>query len=171
MRKVTNIDEFAKTAPWLFVTEVDVNASPEIVFKLLLEDNSWSTWHPEISNIVWSTPLPHGKGSKRSVTFTQWFFAILLFGPLVLYEEFMVRENNRRIGFCFNATNKPAVLGYRAGIEDFQLEPIDNGKKTRFRRIAAFEPSFLTSCIGFIIKPILRNVFQNAANNLKKLYD
>ena len=78
---------------------------------------------------------------------------------------------NRRIGFCFNATNKPAVLGYRAGIEDFQLHPVDNGKKTRFRRIAAFEPSFLTSCIGFVVKPILRNVFENAANNLKKLYD
>lgn len=168
MRKISV--DFADTAPWRFVTETEINATPSEVFNvMILDDSALNKWHPEVSDVNWLTPQPHQAGSKRTVRFTHILFVVLLMGSLVLSEEFLVWEENKRVTFRFNSTNRPVFLGYRAGMEDFQLEELPNGK-TKFTRVVAVEPSVITSLLGCIVKPTFQRIFNRAAENLSKQF-
>jgi hypothetical protein len=152
-------------ARWRFVTSTDLDATPETVFSILLDDDAWHIWHPEISDINWDNYQPHGVGSHRTVRFSNWLFMILLCGSLILSEEFLIWENNKRLNFRFNKTNRPRFMGYLAGMEDFQIEDLGNGK-CRLCRTVAVDPSFITSVLGCILKPVLQGIFDRAAQSL-----
>ncbi len=100
--------DFVEIAPWRFVSEVEINATPQALYQVLLDDNAWNKWHPEVSEVIWLTEKPHKAGSMRTVRFSQWLFMWLLMGSLILTEEFLVWEDNKRMAFRFNATNRPS---------------------------------------------------------------
>lgn len=162
--------EYLTTAKWIFRNEVVLNANPSDVFTILLDDDAWNLWHPEISEIDWQTEAPHTVGSKRSVRFSNWLFMILLFGSLIIHEEFLVWETNKRLAFRFNRTNRPRFVGYLAGMEDFQIEELEDGKCKLIRTVAV-DPSFITSMLACILKPVLRSIFNRSSELLAKKFE
>ncbi len=167
MRPVT--PDYLEKGNWIFRSEVELNGTMEEVFSILLDDGAWNIWHPEISDVRWQTPPPFGVGAKRTVRFSNWLFMLLLFGSLILHEEFLIWDENKRLTFRFNKTNRPRFLGYLAGMEDFQLEYLPNGY-CKLTRTVAVDPAFITSMLGCILKPVLNGIFERSAQRLVKQF-
>ena len=59
--------EFIDTAPFRFVSTVDLPVSPEQVWEVLDDAESWPHWATAITKVTWTSPQPHGVGTTRTV--------------------------------------------------------------------------------------------------------
>jgi uncharacterized protein YndB with AHSA1/START domain len=143
---------FLESAPLKFVNEVEINASPEQVFKVFEDGESWPKWFKDIIKVVWTSPEPFGVGTTRTVTLK----------TMTVYEHFFVWDPGKRFTFYFTATSVPL---FHAFCEDYRLEPTDNGK-TRFTYIVAYEPRLLLKLAGPIGRWIMGNMVRNGAHSL-----
>jgi hypothetical protein len=154
-----NTDSVLTTATWIFRSETEIDLPASDVWQILNDDNAWAIWHPEVTNIVWTGEAPHKKGSERTVVVKDTLFMILLAGPLKIHEVFDVWEEGKKFGFYFKATNRPNLLTFTSGREEFKVEAI-NDNKCKFTRTIAVEPGFLTRYgLGFIAYPHFKKIF------------
>jgi uncharacterized protein YndB with AHSA1/START domain len=116
---------FTSTAPLRSTVTREVGASPDRVFEVLADTDSWSRWFPGLHAATWTSTAPHGVGSTRQVRL----------GPLQVDEEFIVWEPGDRFGFTFTDVNLP---GTRAGVELVELVPVGAGR-TRVAYTIALE--------------------------------
>jgi len=110
--------DFFDTAPTIHRASVEVSATPERIFDLLLDANAWVTWAFPITKVDWTSGFPLEVGSTRNVHMR---------GGLVGYEEFIAYEHGSRMAFRFNAASKK---GIRAFAEDYQVTPLPGGRCT-----------------------------------------
>ncbi len=108
--------EFFDAAPTIHRARVEVAATPERVFAILLDAGSWVTWAVPITRVEWTSGLPLEVGSTRTVHMR---------GGVVAYEEFIAYEHGVRMAFRFNETSKKAV---RAFAEDYRVTELGDGR-------------------------------------------
>lgn len=62
-------ESFLEDAPWIFRSELELDISMEECWKILLNDEAFKDWHPEVQNIVWASDT-RDVGTSRSVKFS-----------------------------------------------------------------------------------------------------
>jgi len=150
-------EDFINSAPERFVNVVEVNASPEKIFEIFEDENQWPLWFKDIVKVTWTSPKPFGVGTTRTVKLK----------PLTVYENFIVWETNKRFTFYLTHTSLPLA---HALIEDYVLEPIDDGK-TKFTYTVVYDPKPILKLAGPLGKMAFGRMFKNAAKGLKKYID
>jgi ribosome-associated toxin RatA of RatAB toxin-antitoxin module len=146
---------YLDTAPYRIENQVIVKASPERVFELFEDGNSWVQWVDAIDRVEWTSPQPFGVGTTRTVRLK----------ALTVYEKFIAWDRGKQLSFYFSSTSLPFA---RAFGEDYQLEPIDNGN-TKITHIVGFEPHFLLKVIGPTLKRSMCTTFQTALQSLANI--
>ena len=118
--------EFCDTAPHRFATEVVIRATPEQIFEVFEDPESWVVWALPIRRVEWTSPQPFGVGTTRTVTMA---------GGLVGNEQFIAWERGRRMAFRFTEASMAAVTAFA---EDYRLSDAGGGR-TRVRWVMAME--------------------------------
>ncbi|MCB1029673.1 MAG: SRPBCC family protein [Microthrixaceae bacterium] len=109
------LDYFESAPVSVTATEV-VAATPERIFEVFLDADSWSRWAFPITGVDWTSPMPLEVGSTRTV----W-----MRGPMVGHEEFIAWELGRRMAFRFNQTIEG---GPSAFAEDYLVTDLRDGR-------------------------------------------
>lgn len=148
-------DEWFQEAPLVIPASVELDAPAERVWEALGSDAMWS-WAPIIDRVQWTTPRPHAAGSIRRLR---------VLGLNTIEEEFYRWDVNRRA--TFRVTQQTRQM-FEALAEDFLLEPLDGGARTRLTwtmaqalRGVPAPPSFL--------KPVLVKVNTAAIAGIKTI--
>ena len=126
--------DFVDRAPIRAVAEREVGATPDRVFEVLADAPSWERWFPNMKRCRYTTPAPHGVGSRRKVQV----------GPLKVEEEFVLWEPGKVWGFTFRDVNLP---GAKAGVERVELTPVGDDR-CHVRYTMAIEPLPLLAPLG-----------------------
>ncbi len=85
--------------------------TPEALFSILVDARTWTRW-TGATQAHYSTPGPHGVGSRRIVNIRN----------QSLEEEFIIWEPGRRLTFSVWASTLPV----RAMVEDFTINPVSD---------------------------------------------
>jgi carbon monoxide dehydrogenase subunit G len=144
--------DFIESAPLRFVNEVEINASPEEVFKVLADAESWPRFLKDAIKAEWTSPEPHGVGSTRT----------LILKGMTAQEHFIAWEPGKRFTFFVPEITAPLA---RAICEDYRLEPAGRGK-TRFTYVVACEPGLLLRLTGPFGRWLLGSMFRKVAHSL-----
>jgi uncharacterized protein YndB with AHSA1/START domain len=62
--------DFIDGAAYRFENVVELEVSPEAVFNIFADGESWPRWFHDIKRVVWTSPEPKGVGTTRTVTLT-----------------------------------------------------------------------------------------------------
>ncbi|MEZ5372885.1 MAG: SRPBCC family protein [Microthrixaceae bacterium] len=108
--------EFFDSAPTRHHTSVEIAATPEEIFAVLLDADSWVKWAMPITGVDWTSGFPIEVGSTRTVHMR---------GKLVGYEEFIAYEHGERMAFRFNEASKD---GIKAFAEDYRVTDLGGGR-------------------------------------------
>jgi hypothetical protein len=95
--------DFIDSAPFRFVSTVDLTIMPEQVFEVLDDAESWPQWATAITKVTWTSPQPHGVGTTRTVEMR---------GGIVGDEEFLAWEPFRYMAFRFNTCSNKVVAAF-----------------------------------------------------------
>ena len=60
--------DFIDSAPFRFVSTVDLAITPEQLFEVLDDAESWPHWATVITKVTWTSPEPHGVGTTGPST-------------------------------------------------------------------------------------------------------
>ena len=120
-------DAFFTDAPLVIPATVELDATPARVWEALGSDDMWS-WAPIIDQLTWLTPRPHATGAVRRVR---------LLKVNTLEEEFYRWEPERRVTFRVTRQTRRMLDGLA---EDFVLDPLDGGTRTRLTWTMAAAP-------------------------------
>ena len=145
--------DFFSTAPVRFTNVIDISATPDQLFAVFEDADSWTVWAPVIKKVTWTSPKPFGVGTTRTVD-TQ--------GDVTAYEEFIAWEHGKRMAFRFNESSKP---GMEAFGEDYIVEATANGCLLTWT--VAFAPTGLGRVVMPLAKPVIKMVFGKFLKNLK----
>ena len=126
-----------------FRFETILDATPERVFEVFEDAESWPVWAGAIKKVTWTSPKPFVVGTTRDVDIT---------GGLIAHERFFVWDPPHRMAFYFVGTNKPAVNSLA---EYYELQPLDDGR-TRFIWRVAFESRSFMRYVSPLLRPAVR---------------
>lgn len=143
---------FIEDAEVKVINVVEIPASPEAIFKVFEDAQSWPKWFKGITSVEWTSPKPFGVGTTRTVSL----------GAMKVWEHFFLWEQNKRFSFYFTQTSLPFV---KALVEDYQLEAIDE-HTTRFTYTVAYDRALPLVLAGGLGKRALRKNFGRAAKSL-----
>ena len=91
--------DFVESAPYRFVSTVDLAITPEQLFEVLADETSWPLWASVITNVTWTSPEPRGVGTTRTVEMR---------GGITGREEYLVWQPCTRMAFRFNESTTGA---------------------------------------------------------------
>lgn len=57
---------FIDSAPHRFRNSVDLAITPEQLFEVFADAESWPQWAPVITNVTWTSPLPATSAARAS---------------------------------------------------------------------------------------------------------
>ena len=117
---------FVERAPVVVRAEVSVPAGPEAVWPALADASAWPKWFRGMQDARYTSPAPHGVGSKRSVRVL----------GLRADETILAFDPAERFAFRVDATNVPVM---RALVEIVTLERVGGSTRVLYRQ--ALEPS------------------------------
>ncbi|MFI5719231.1 SRPBCC family protein [Nocardia sp. NPDC051750] len=149
--------EFVDNAPVRFSNSVDLAITPEQLFEVLADAESWPNWATVITKVTWTSPEPRGVGTTRLVDMR---------GGLTGDEEFLVWEPNTRMAFRFNSCSTGAVAAFA---EDYRVVATSEGCRltwTLAQRLAG--PARFTA---FAAKPFMNMAFRRFLANLRRYTD
>lgn len=106
---------FLDTARNVFRAEQVVRATPEQIFDVFEDAESWTVWALPIQNVEWTSPKPFGVGTTRTVS---------MVGGIVGYEEFVAWERGKRMAFTFVRCSKKDPEKF---IEDYRVTDLGDG--------------------------------------------
>jgi hypothetical protein len=150
--------DFVDTARYRFVSTVDLAITPEELFEVLSEADSWSRWATALADVKWTSPEPYGLGTTRTVTMR---------GGAVNDAEFVAWEPYSHMAFRLNQSTS---RGLAAFVEDYQVQETPSGCHIRWT--VAITPRGLITRLGmFVGRPIMARVFQRFAGNLRRYTD
>jgi carbon monoxide dehydrogenase subunit G len=107
--------DFIATAPFRLSNSVDLAITPEQIFEVLDDAESWPRLSALITKVSWTSPQPHGVGTTRRVD---------MHGGIVGNEEFLAWEPFTRMTFRFNECSTRAVA---ALAEDYRIQATAGG--------------------------------------------
>ncbi len=148
---------FVDTAPFRFRNSVDLAVTPEQLFEVLADAESWPRWASVITKVTWTSPDPRGVGTTRTVDMR---------GGMVGNEEFLAWEPFTRMAFRFNECSTQAVAAFA---EDYRVEVIPGG--CRLTWIMAQKPAGPVWLAMFVAQPLLNLALRRFLRNLRTYTD
>jgi len=146
--------DFIDTAPFRFVSTVDLSITPEQLFDVLADADSWPKWAKVITKVVWTSPEPRGVGTTRTV---------YMRGGIVGDEEFLAWEPFTHMAFRFN---EASTAGIAAFAEDYRVTPTAAGCHLTW--VMAMKPNGIAARLGMTLgKPVMAWLFQRFLHNLR----
>jgi carbon monoxide dehydrogenase subunit G len=103
--------DFIDSAPFRFVSTVDLSITPEQVWQVLDDAESWPHWATVITKVTWTSPEPHGLGATGVVDMR---------GGITGDEEHLAWEPHVHMAFRFNEASSGSIAAFA---EDYRLEP------------------------------------------------
>jgi uncharacterized protein YndB with AHSA1/START domain len=148
---------FTESAPYRFTNSVDLAISPEQVFEVLADAESWPHWASVITNVTWTSAEPRGVGTTRTVDMR---------GGIVGDEEYLIWEPFSRMTFRFNNCSTKAVAAFA---EDYRVEATPGG--CRLTWTLAQKPLGPAKTAMFLVQPLLNLFFRRFLSNLRRYTD
>ena len=150
--------DFVDNAPFRFVSTVDLAITPEQLFEVLSDAQSWPQWATVITGVEWTSPQPYGVGTTRTVTMR---------GNIVGAEEFLAWEPYSFMAFRFNTSTSNAI---RAFAESYTVVPTAEGCHLTW--VMAMKPSGIAGGLGMRVgAPVMGWLFQRFLHNLRRYSD
>ncbi|HEY2165822.1 MAG TPA: SRPBCC family protein [Jatrophihabitantaceae bacterium] len=151
-------EDFVDTAPARFVNSVLIDASAAAVWAALEDPATWPRWAKAIKHVEWTSAPPFGIGTTRTVRMT---------GKMTVFEEFIVWEPQRRMGFRFN---EATMNGVSAFAELYTLDAI-SPTQTRVSWVMAMQPSGVSRAIVPVTLMPMRRLFGHWLRGFKHLVE
>lgn len=149
--------DFVDTARYRYSNSVDLAITPDQLFEVLEDPDSWPRWAKVITKVTWTSPPPRGVGTTRVVDMR---------GGLVGDEEFLLWEPPTRMAFRFNASSEPTVQAFA---ERYDVEPTLEGcRLTWTLALDVAGPSRRLMPLG---KPVMNLTFRWFLKNLRRYTD
>ncbi|MBW0017591.1 MAG: SRPBCC family protein [Mycobacterium sp.] len=148
---------FIDTAPHRFRNSVDLAITPEQLFAVLGDAESWPRWATVITKVTWTSPEPRGVGTTRTVEMR---------GGIVGNEEFLSWEPYTRMAFRFNECSSKAVAAFA---EDYLVELIPGG--CRLTWTMAQKPAGPARFAMVLVGPLLNIALRRFLKNLRSYTD
>ena len=135
------IDEsFFRSANLIASASMEANCPPERLMETLAGDVVWTQWAPPLKKVEWTTPAPHGQGSKRTVT---------LAGGQMVKENFFIWKPNQQVAFY---VEEGTIAGIEAFAENYAISVHNNGQSTHLTWTVAIQ----VTGIGALFIPVSR---------------
>ena len=149
---------FIESAPFRFVSTVDLPITPEQVFDVLGDADSWPHWATVITHVEWTSPEPRGVGTTRTVTMR---------GNIVGDEEFLAWGPFTHMAFRFNQSTSNAISAFA---EDYRVVETPGGCHLTW--VMAMRPNGTAGRLGMtLFKPVMAWLFQRFLHNLRRYTD
>ena len=146
--------DFVDSAPYRFVSTVDLTITPEQLFEVLADAESWPHWATVITNVEWTSPEPRGIGTTRTVTMR---------GGIVGAEEFLAWEPFSHMAFRFNEASSGSIAAFA---EDYRVVPTAAGCHLTW--VMAMKPNGVAAKLGMSLgRPVMGWMFQKFLYNLR----
>jgi carbon monoxide dehydrogenase subunit G len=146
--------DFIDTAPFRFISTVDLTIAPEQLFEVLDDAESWPQWATAITKVTWTSPQPHGIGTTRTVDMR---------GGIVGDEEFLAWEPHSHMAFRFNEASTASIAAFA---EDYRVVPTAAGCSLTW--VMAMKPNGLAARLGMSLgRPVMSWMFQRFLHNLR----
>jgi len=115
-------------APVRYVFTQELPVTPDTLFDIFEDPDTWAKWALGIARVVWTSEKPYGPGTTRTVIF---------WGGMEVYEEFLQFDRGREMAFVFYGTSE---LVWTSFGEHYRIEAIGQ-KSCRLTWTVAFEPT------------------------------
>lgn len=138
----TDVDFFS-TAEVRNVYSVELPVSPERLFQVFEDPESWPKWAPGIGKVVWTSPKPYGIGTTRTVIF---------WGGMEVYELFVKWEPGREMAFAFVGTTQQVWTRFG---EHYRVEDLGGGR-CRLTWTVCYEPTGVFRTIHWFAGPLMK---------------
>mgnify|MGYP005811598135 CR=1 FL=1 len=148
---------FIDSAPFVFRNSVDLAITPEQLFEVLADAESWPRWASVITKVTWTSPEPRGLGTTRVVEMR---------GGMVGNEEFLAWEPFSHMAFRFNECSTQAVAAFA---EDYRVEVIPGG--CRLTWTMAQKPAGPARLAMYVVGPLLNLGLRRFLRNLRSYTD
>jgi len=148
---------FVDTAPFRFRNGVDLAITPEQLFEVLADAESWPRWASVITKVTWTSPEPRGIGTTRVVEMR---------GGIVGNEEFLAWEPFTHMAFRFNECSTRSVAAFA---EDYRVEVIPGG--CRLTWTMAQKPAGPARLAMPVVAPLLNLALRRFLRNLRSYTD
>jgi carbon monoxide dehydrogenase subunit G len=146
--------DFIAHAPFRFVSTVDLTITPEQVFEVFDDAESWPQWATAITKVTWTSPQPHGIGTTRTVDMR---------GGIVGDEEFLAWEPHSHMAFRFNEASTGSIAAFA---EDYRIVPSASGCTVTW--VMAMKPKGVAARVGMSLgRPVMSWMFQKFLYNLR----
>jgi hypothetical protein len=149
--------DFIDSAPSRFRNSVDLAITPEQLFEVLADAESWPRWATVITKVTWTSPEPRGVGTTRTVDMR---------GGIIGSEEFLSWEPFTRMAFRFNECSTRAVAAFA---EDYRVEVIPGG--CRLTWTMAQKPAGPARLAMSLVAPLLSLALRRFLRNLRSYTD
>jgi carbon monoxide dehydrogenase subunit G len=148
---------FTDNAPFRFRNSVDLAITPEQVFEVLADAESWPRWASVITKVTWTSPEPRGVGTTRIVE---------MHGGVIGDEEFLAWEPFTHMAFRFNQCSTRSVAAFA---EDYRVDVIPGG--CRLTWTVAQKPAGAARLAMFVAGPLLNLALRRFLRNLRSYTD
>lgn len=146
--------EFIETAPFRFVSTIDLTITPEQLFEVLADAESWSHWAKVITEVTWTSPEPRGVGTTRTVEMR---------GGIIGNEEFLAWKPHSRMAFRFNEASNGSIAAFA---EDYRVVQTPQGCHLTW--VMAMKPNGVAARLGMSLgRPVMGWIFQKFLHNLR----
>lgn len=132
---------FTENAPYRFRNVVELAITPEQLFEVFADAESWPRWVTLIAKVTWTSPEPFGAGTTRTAE---------LRGGAIANEEFLAWEPFTHIGFRFKECSPRAFV---ALAEDYRVDATPGG--CRLTWTMALKPARALRPAMFVAAPVL----------------
>ncbi|OBH52411.1 SRPBCC family protein [Mycobacterium sp. E2479] len=140
-----------------FRNSVDLAITPEQLFDVLSDAQSWPQWAKVITKVTWTSPEPRGVGTTRVVEMR---------GGIVGNEEFLAWEPFTHMAFRFNECSTRSVAAFA---EDYRVEVIPGG--CRLTWTMAQKPAGAAKLAMVVTGPLLNLALRRYLRNLRSYTD
>ena len=156
MYQLDSIDtDFIHNTRFSFPASVELDCSPDQLFDIFEDPDSWPVWVSAIQNVEWTSPQPFGIGTTRTVT---------MIGGLEGYEEFIEWERGKRMAFKFTQSNKNSLTAFG---EDYRVTDLGNNR-CKLEWTMAMAPRGASKVFMTLLKPLMGWFAQRTLNDLAK---
>ncbi|KUH98492.1 polyketide cyclase [Mycolicibacterium acapulense] len=155
MQQCERVDlDFVENAPFRFVSTVDLAITPEQLFEVLADAQSWPCWASVITEVTWTSPEPRGVGATRTVKMR---------GGIVGDEEFLAWEPYSHMAFRFNEASTGSIGAFA---EDYRV--VRTAQGCHLTWVMAMKPNGAAARIGMTLGgPVMGWLFQKFLYNLR----
>ena len=147
--------DFFDRAPIRIRSEIELPCSPEELFALFEDADSWAEWVDVIKKVEWTSPRPFSVGTTRSVAMP---------GGMVAYEEFLAWDAPRHMAFRFNQFTQNFLEAFA---ENYEVTDLGNGRSQLVWTVG-IELARPATLMLRVFKPVLAIKLQMTLSELRK---